>query len=97
MFAENAANGKYSHIHWHMCWWDYTEWITRSFINKAKEGGYVRIIHEYPIVLFWQEIMKHSVVTVLKKAMKTVIVVTKKTVMMTNVVLVDCLMVQDVH
>jgi hypothetical protein len=40
--------------------------------------------------------MKHSVVTVLKKAMKIVIVVTKKTVM-TNVVLVDCLMVQDVH
>ena len=40
--------------------------------------------------------MKHSVVTVLKKARKIVIVVTKKTVM-TNVVLVDSLMVQDVH
>ena len=40
--------------------------------------------------------MKHSVVTVLKKAMKIVIVVTKKTVM-TNVVLVDSLMAQDVH
>ena len=40
--------------------------------------------------------MKHSVVTVLKKALKIVIVVTKKTVM-TNVVLVDSLMVQDVH
>jgi hypothetical protein len=39
-----AANGKVSHIHRRMCWWDYTEWITRSFVNKAKEGGYVRII-----------------------------------------------------
>jgi hypothetical protein len=22
----------------------FTEWITRTFVNKAKEGGYVRII-----------------------------------------------------
>ena len=40
--------------------------------------------------------MKHSVVTVLKKALKNVIVVTMKTVM-TNVVLVDSLMAQDVY
>jgi hypothetical protein len=26
-----------------MCECDYTEWITRSFVNKAKEGGYVKI------------------------------------------------------
>ena len=38
-----AANGKVSHIHRRMCYWDYTEWITRSFVNKAKEGGYVKI------------------------------------------------------
>ena len=25
------------------CKCDYTEWITRSFVNKAKEGGHVRI------------------------------------------------------
>jgi hypothetical protein len=24
---------------------DYTERITRSFVNKAKEGGYVRMAH----------------------------------------------------
>ena len=23
----------------------YTEWITRSFVNKAKEGGHVRILY----------------------------------------------------
>jgi hypothetical protein len=23
---------------------DYTEWITRSFVNKAKEGGNVRML-----------------------------------------------------
>jgi hypothetical protein len=31
---------------WVLTWigeWDYTEWITRSFVNKAKEGGDVRI------------------------------------------------------
>jgi hypothetical protein len=43
-----AANGKVSHIHRRMCYWDYTEWITRSFVNKAKEGGHVRI--EYNIL-----------------------------------------------
>ena len=37
-----AANGKVSHIHRRMCYWDYTEWITRSFVNKAKEGGHVK-------------------------------------------------------
>jgi hypothetical protein len=24
---------------------DYTEWITCSFVNKAKKGGHVRIIY----------------------------------------------------
>ena len=33
-----ATSGKVSHIHRRMC-----EWITRSFVNKAKEGGYVRM------------------------------------------------------
>jgi hypothetical protein len=34
----NNTNGKVSHIHRRMCQSDYTEWITRSFVNKAKEG-----------------------------------------------------------
>jgi hypothetical protein len=38
-----VANGKVSHIHRRMCKWDYTEWITRSFAIKAKEGGHVII------------------------------------------------------
>ena len=38
-----GANEKVSHIHRHMCQWDYTEWIILSVVNKAKEGGYVRI------------------------------------------------------
>jgi hypothetical protein len=41
-----AANGKVSHIHRRMCKWDYTEWITRSFVSIAKEGGYVRITNK---------------------------------------------------
>ena len=35
-----TANGK---VCQRMCYCDYTEWITRSFVNKAKEGGLVRI------------------------------------------------------
>jgi hypothetical protein len=31
---------------------DYTEWITRSFINKAKEGGYVRIDLIFSLLCF---------------------------------------------
>ena len=38
-----AANAKVSHIHRRMCQWDYTEWVTRSSVSKAKEGGHVRI------------------------------------------------------
>jgi len=38
-----SANGKVSHVHRRMCQWEYTEWITRSFVNKTKEGGHVGI------------------------------------------------------
>jgi hypothetical protein len=38
-----TANGKISHIHRRMCYWDYTEWISRSFVSKAKEGRHIII------------------------------------------------------
>ena len=52
-----AVNGKVSHIHRRMCWWDYTEWITRSFVSKAKKEGMLEymLIH-IPVhqrVLLW--------------------------------------------
>jgi hypothetical protein len=40
-----AASGKVSHIHRRMCQWDYTEWITRSFVNKAKERVFLSRDH----------------------------------------------------
>ena len=42
-------DGKVSHMHRRMCWWNYTPSINRSCVSIAKEGRHVRIVNIFVI------------------------------------------------